>query len=109
MTLGAFEGDQHVEVARAFLAQGDERLVLGRLVPAVKRRRVRKLDDDHALDGGMETLFDCKLFNVDEAKVRDLLVHPCAAIGLANGLPLYTCNPGDFDGIDGLEIVEVKP
>ena len=25
-----------------------------------------------------------------------------AAIALANGLPLYTCNPDDFAGIDGL-------
>jgi len=28
-----------------------------------------------------------------------------AAIALANGLPLYTCNPRDFSGIDGLEVV----
>ena len=26
---------------------------------------------------------------------------------LANGLPLYTCNPSDFSGIDGLEVVAV--
>lgn len=30
-----------------------------------------------------------------------------AAIAIANDLPLYTCNPGDFAGIDGLEIVAV--
>jgi predicted nucleic acid-binding protein len=30
-----------------------------------------------------------------------------AAIALANGLPLFTCNPGDFTGIDGLQLVEV--
>ena len=30
-----------------------------------------------------------------------------AAIAIANGLPLYTCNPGDFEGIDGLEVVAV--
>ncbi len=30
-----------------------------------------------------------------------------AAIAIANGLPLYTCNPGDFMGIDGLEVVAV--
>ena len=29
-----------------------------------------------------------------------------AAIALANGLPLYTCNPRDFAGIDGLEVLE---
>jgi predicted nucleic acid-binding protein len=30
-----------------------------------------------------------------------------AAIAIANGLPLYTCNPSDFEGIDGLEVVVV--
>lgn len=30
-----------------------------------------------------------------------------AAVALANGLPLYTCNPRDFEGIDGLEVVAV--
>lgn len=30
-----------------------------------------------------------------------------AATALANGLPVYTCNPSDFAGIDGLEVVAV--
>ena len=30
-----------------------------------------------------------------------------AAIAIANGLPLYTCNPRDFAGIDGLEVVAI--
>jgi hypothetical protein len=30
-----------------------------------------------------------------------------AAVALANGLPLYTCNPDDFAGIDGLVVVAV--
>jgi len=30
-----------------------------------------------------------------------------AAVALANGLPLYTCNPGDFEGIDGLTVLPV--
>lgn len=30
-----------------------------------------------------------------------------AAVAVANGLPLYTCNPDDFSGIDGLEVVPV--
>jgi predicted nucleic acid-binding protein len=28
-----------------------------------------------------------------------------AATALANGLPLYTCNPADFSGISGLDVV----
>jgi integrase len=30
-----------------------------------------------------------------------------AATALASGLPVYTCNPNDFAGIDGLEVVPV--
>lgn len=30
-----------------------------------------------------------------------------AAIALAHGLPVYTCNPRDFEGIEGLEVVAV--
>ena len=30
-----------------------------------------------------------------------------AAAAIANELPLYTCNPGDFSQIDGLEVVAV--
>jgi tRNA(fMet)-specific endonuclease VapC len=30
-----------------------------------------------------------------------------AAIALAGGLPVYTCNPGDFEGIEGLEVIAV--
>ena len=30
-----------------------------------------------------------------------------AATALAHALPVYTCNPGDFAGIDGLDVVAV--
>jgi predicted nucleic acid-binding protein len=30
-----------------------------------------------------------------------------AATAVAAELPVYTCNPSDFIGIDGLEVVEV--
>ena len=32
-----------------------------------------------------------------------------AATALAHGMPLYTANPGDVAGIDGLEVQEVSP
>jgi len=31
-----------------------------------------------------------------------------AATALANRLPVYTCNPAEFDKIDGLEVVPVR-
>ncbi len=36
------------------------------------------------------------------ARAYDAMI---AAIALANHLPVYTCNPSDFAGIDGLEVV----
>jgi predicted nucleic acid-binding protein len=38
------------------------------------------------------------------ARAYDAMI---AAIAIANGLPLYTCNPDDFTGIDGLEVVAI--
>lgn len=36
-----------------------------------------------------------------KARAFDALI---AAVALANGLPIYTCNPRDFVGIAGLEV-----
>lgn len=41
------------------------------------------------------------------ARAYDAMIAAIAAIALANGLPIYTCNPDDFSGIDGLEVVAV--
>jgi predicted nucleic acid-binding protein len=38
------------------------------------------------------------------ARAYDAMI---AATALANGLPVYTCNPADFAGIDGLEVVAI--
>lgn len=38
------------------------------------------------------------------ARAYDALI---AATAIANGLPLYTCNPSDFSGIDGLDLRQV--
>jgi tRNA(fMet)-specific endonuclease VapC len=38
------------------------------------------------------------------ARAYDAMI---AAVALANGLPLYTCNPDDFANIDGLTVVAV--
>jgi len=38
------------------------------------------------------------------ARAYDAMI---AAIALASDLPVYTCNPDDFSGIDGLKVVAV--
>lgn len=38
------------------------------------------------------------------ARAYDALI---AAVAIANGLPLHTTNPDDFDGIDGLQVVPI--
>ncbi|MGC2192395.1 MAG: type II toxin-antitoxin system VapC family toxin [Candidatus Dormiibacterota bacterium] len=38
------------------------------------------------------------------ARAYDAMI---AAVAIANGLPLYTCNPQDFAGIEGLVLVSV--
>jgi tRNA(fMet)-specific endonuclease VapC len=38
------------------------------------------------------------------ARAYDAMI---AAIASAHGLPLYTCNPADFSGIDDLEVIAV--
>jgi hypothetical protein len=38
------------------------------------------------------------------ARAYDAMI---AATAVANDLPVYTCNPNDFKGIDGLEVVAV--
>jgi predicted nucleic acid-binding protein len=38
------------------------------------------------------------------ARAYDAMI---AAVALANGLPIYTCNPQDFAGIDDLEVLDV--
>lgn len=40
------------------------------------------------------------------ARAFDALI---AATAIANGLPLYTANPGDFAGVDGLVVRTVAP
>jgi predicted nucleic acid-binding protein len=39
------------------------------------------------------------------ARAYDAMI---AAIALAHELPLFTCDPSDYEGIDGLEVVAVK-
>jgi tRNA(fMet)-specific endonuclease VapC len=38
------------------------------------------------------------------ARAYDAMI---AAIAIANELPVYTCNPDDFEGIEGLQVVAI--
>jgi N-acyl-D-aspartate/D-glutamate deacylase len=51
---------------------------------------------DFALDGEMEAMVDCALFNTDEDRVKDLLRHPHAAVALSDaGAHLsFLCDAG---------------
>jgi tRNA(fMet)-specific endonuclease VapC len=39
-----------------------------------------------------------------KARTYDAMI---AAVAVANDLPLYTCNPDDFTGIDGLRVIPI--
>jgi tRNA(fMet)-specific endonuclease VapC len=39
------------------------------------------------------------------ARTYDAMI---AATAVAHGLPVYTCNPDDFSGIDGLDVIHVS-
>ena len=51
---------------------------------------------DFGLDGELDAMFDCRLFNTDENEVRKLLRHPNAAIALSDaGAHLsFLCDAG---------------
>jgi N-acyl-D-aspartate/D-glutamate deacylase len=51
---------------------------------------------DFALDGEMDAMFDCKLFNTEEDRVKKLLQHPNAAVTLSDaGAHLsFLCDAG---------------
>ncbi len=51
---------------------------------------------DFALDGEMDAMFDCKLFNTEEDRVKTLLQHPNAAVTLSDaGAHLsFLCDAG---------------
>ena len=53
---------------------------------------------------GRVALALCKSGRSVKPRAYDVMI---AATALANGLPLYTCNPKDFKGIDGLIVVPV--
>jgi predicted nucleic acid-binding protein len=41
-----------------------------------------------------------------QARAYDAMI---AAVALSQGLPVHTSNPGDFEGIEGLDVIAVPP
>jgi N-acyl-D-aspartate/D-glutamate deacylase len=77
----------------------EHRPLLGRTIAELARERGRDPFDvflDFGLDGELDAMFDCRLFNTDENEVRKLLRHPHAAVALSDaGAHLsFLCDAG---------------
>ncbi|MBI2205954.1 MAG: amidohydrolase family protein [Candidatus Rokubacteria bacterium] len=77
----------------------DHRHLVGRTIGDLARESRRDPWDvflDFGLDGELDAMFDCRLFNTDEEEVRKLLSHPHAAVALSDaGAHLsFLCDAG---------------
>ena len=77
----------------------EHRPLVGRSIAELARAQGRDPFDvflDFGLDGELDAMFDCRLFNTDEGEVSTLLRHPFAAIGLSDaGAHLsFLCDAG---------------
>jgi N-acyl-D-aspartate/D-glutamate deacylase len=77
----------------------EHRALVGRSIGDLARETKRDPWDvflDFGLDGELDAMFDCRLFNTDEDEVRKLLQHPHAAVALSDaGAHLsFLCDAG---------------
>ncbi len=87
----------HMRIMEA--AKPENRDLVGRVVGDLAREAGKDPFDwylDHCLDGEMDSLVDCHMFNVDEERVKDLLEHPHGVLGLSDaGAHLsFLCDAG---------------
>ena len=87
----------HMRIMEA--ASPGNRELVGRVVGDLAREAGKDPFDwylDYCLDGEMESLVDCHMFNVDEEQVKDLLGHPHGVLGLSDaGAHLsFLCDAG---------------
>ena len=87
----------HMRIMEA--ARPENRDLVGRVVGDLAREAGKDPFDwylDHCLDGEMDSLVDCHMFNVDEEQVKDLLAHPHGVLGLSDaGAHLsFLCDAG---------------
>ncbi len=74
-------------LAIAEVQRAEHRALEGRTIGELARHSGRDPFDvflDFGLDGELDAMFDCKLFNTDENEVRKLLCHPHAAVALSD-------------------------
>ena len=79
--------------------RAEHRPLVGKSIGELARERGRDPFDvflDFGLDGEMDAMFDCRLFNTDEDEVKKLLRHPHAAVALSDaGAHLsFLCDAG---------------
>jgi N-acyl-D-amino-acid deacylase len=82
-----FSYETFPHLAIAAVERPEHRGLVGRTIGALARESGRDPFDvflDFGLDGELDAMFDCKLFNTDEDEVRRLLRHPHAAVGLSD-------------------------
>ena len=75
----------HLAIAEVQCAE--HRTLVGQTIGALAAESGRDPFDvflDFGLDGELDAMFDCKLFNTDEDEVRRLLRHPYAAVALSD-------------------------
>jgi N-acyl-D-amino-acid deacylase len=86
-------------LAIAEVQRAEHRALEGQTIGALAEASGRDPFDvflDLGLDGELDAMFDCKLFNTDENEVRKLLRHPNAAVALSDaGAHLsFLCDAG---------------
>src|SRR5438132_867792 len=85
-----------VMIAAMFVDPGDPTRVFREVAEIESGRDPFDVFLDFGLDGELDAMFDCRLFNTDEDEVRRLLRHPHAAVGLSDaGAHLsFLCDAG---------------
>jgi N-acyl-D-aspartate/D-glutamate deacylase len=81
------------------VTRAEHRHLQGQTIGALAEQSGRHPFDvflDFGLDGELDAMFDCRLFNTDENEVRKLLCHPNAAVALSDaGAHLsFLCDAG---------------
>jgi N-acyl-D-aspartate/D-glutamate deacylase len=87
----------HLTIAEA--TRPEHRPLEGKTIGQLAREQRRHPWDvflDFGLDGELDAMFDCRLFNIDEDEVQKLLRHPNAAVALSDaGAHLsFLCDAG---------------